>query len=133
MKLHHIGYAVRDIQESVSQFKLLGFESSSEAIDDPERNVKICFMRNHNQGVLIELIAPLNPKSPVTNWLGKNDCSPYHLCYESRNIHEDIGYFKSNGAKELSKPIPAPAIGGNLAAFLYLSSVGLLELVESNA
>ena len=131
MKLHHIGYAVRDIQESVSQFKLLGFEQHNEITDDTERNVKICFIRN--QDTLIELIAPLTPKSPVSVWLGKNDCSPYHLCYESRNIHEDIRYFKENGAKEIQKPLAAPAIEKNLVAFLYLSSVGIVELLENNA
>ena len=127
MKLHHIGYAVNDIQESVSQFKLLGYELHSETTDDPERNVKICFMRNQN--TLVELIAPLSPKSPVSNWLTKNGCSPYHLCYESRNIDEDIRYFKENGAKEISKPLAAPAIEGNLAAFLYLGSLGIVELI----
>jgi methylmalonyl-CoA/ethylmalonyl-CoA epimerase len=129
MKLHHIGYAVHDIQESAAQFALLGFEPASETTEDIERNVKICFMRN--QDILVELVAPLSPKSPVSNWLLKNDCSPYHFCYESRNIHEDIKYLKENGANEISKPLAAPAIEGKLAAFLYLRSLGIVELVEN--
>jgi len=130
LKLHHIGYAVRDIRESVSQFELFGFELYGEITDDPQRNVKICFMRN--QDTLVELIAPLNQNSPVSKWLEKNGCSPYHFCYESNNIKNDIRHFKENGAKEISKPLAAPAIEGKLVAFLYLSSLGIVELVENN-
>ncbi len=129
MKPHHVGYAVRDIQKSISQFALFGFEICSEMTDDLARNVKICFIRN--QDMLIELVAPLNADAPISNWLKMNDCSPYHLCYESRNIHEDIMLLKKNGAKEIQKPLPAPAIEGKEVVFLYLSSVGIIELVES--
>lgn len=131
MKLHHIGYAVHKIKESIDSFMLMGFEPCGEIVDDDIRKVKICFMKNGDS--LVELIAPLNEKSPVSQWLNKNGCSPYHLCYESYNINEDIKYLKDNGAKEISRPLEAPAINGNLVAFLYLSTVGIIELVEDKS
>ena len=58
MKIHHIGYAVRDIEKSIFEFESIGFEKVGESLDDIQRNVKIQLMKNDTS--LIELVSPLN-------------------------------------------------------------------------
>ena len=85
MKIHHIGYAVKDINLSLSTFLKIGYLQKSKIITDTQRNVKILFIENNS--VLIELVEPLNDKSPVKQILDKNQNIPYHICYCVKEIY----------------------------------------------
>lgn len=84
MNFHHIGYAVKQIDEAFKCFKLLGFSISSDIVEDTSRQVRICFIEN--KGVIIELIEPMNDKSPISNILSKNGPTPYHICIEVERL-----------------------------------------------
>lgn len=129
MRLHHIGYAVRNINDAAEYFISLGYEPCGNEVDDFERGVKICFFRDRN-GAKIELIAPLRDDSPVSLWLKKNGCSPYHLCYESSDIEQDLLTLNNKGFRVAVPMSPAPAVNGRRVVFLYNPHIGLIELIE---
>jgi len=92
------------------------------------RKVIIQFIENGDY--LIELVAPLNKESPVTNLLKKQGNSPYHICYKTNNLEKEISDLGNNGFVVISNFLKAPAINNKKVIFLYKKEIGLIELVE---
>lgn len=69
MDIHHIGYAVKNIEKARDTFKSLGFMEEGTVVFDEYRNVNILFLKN--QSYRIELIAPADMKkaSPVNCYI----------------------------------------------------------------
>ena len=150
MRLHHIGYAVKNIEESAKKFEMGGYRKSSVDFDDTHRNVRIVFLKNADDGPLLELVAPLNEngekaanaakeqneaqKSPVTRRLSlsHNTSEPYHLCYEVSNLNRMICELKRQSFYVVKPPEPAVAFHGKNVAFLLSRETGLLELLEKD-
>ncbi len=128
MKIHHIGYAVKDIAISSEKFEKLGYKNISGIVEDSERSVFIQFMEK--DGYLIELIAPLNDKSHINTILRKIGSSPYHICYEVHDIDTEIENLLKSGYVLIEKPDEAVAIANKKAAFLFNKDIGILELLE---
>jgi hypothetical protein len=79
--VHHVGYAVSDIEDSEKAFEILGFKTEGVKCNDPERNVDILFMKNH--AAMIELIAVADEGKrsdidAVRKWMQGGTTSPYH-------------------------------------------------------
>jgi len=129
MKLHHIGYAVRDISISAAEFERLDYRKCSEVTEDTDRNVRILFMEK--DGYVIELVAPLNGSSHINNILKKTGSGPYHFCYEVGNMDEEIHNMLENGYVLIEKAAEAAAIGNRRVAFLFSRDLGILELLEA--
>lgn len=93
MKIHHIGYAVKNIEKSRDAFLQLGYRNEGDIVVDDARNVKILFMVCGG-GQKLELIEAYNTEkpSPVDNYLRKQKdmAVPYHLCYEASDIEGKI-------------------------------------------
>jgi methylmalonyl-CoA/ethylmalonyl-CoA epimerase len=128
MKVHHLGYAVKNLSQSLEYFSLLDFIVVSGPVCDEKRDVEIAFIKNGDY--LIELISPLNDKSPITNYLDKIGNTPYHLCYETDNIDKTIAELRQQRYLIVERPSEAIAINKQRVAFLYHPSYGLLELIE---
>jgi len=128
MKIHHIGYAVNNIEDSLNEFKKLGYKCVENKIVDKKRKVIIQFIKNGYY--LIELVAPLGKESPVTNLLKKQGNSPYHICYETDNLEKEIKDLDDDGFVIISDLLKAPAINNKKVIFLYKKEIGLIELVE---
>lgn len=127
MKIAHIGYAVNSLEKSVKQFEALGYIPESDVFCDQTRHVRIQFWRNGDY--ILELIAPLDAESPIHDLLKKKGSSPYHICYETKDLSADIARLEKQGFKVISKPLPAPAINGCPVCFLFSPIIGLIELV----
>ena len=134
MKLHHLGYAVRDIEQSRRAFAALGYVSDGEVFPDVSRNCNILFMTAASGGADIELIATLDPAlpSPVASMLRKSPSALYHPCYETDDLEAQISRLEALGYRVLREAASAPAIGARAkVAFLYEPSVGIIELAEA--
>lgn len=59
MKIHHTGYAVKDLRKAAEKFLLLGFKISGDIVDDFSRKVSVQFLED-SSGVRVELVSPLN-------------------------------------------------------------------------
>ena len=127
MIIDHVGYAVKDIDKSRIQFELLGFEFQ-DLISDFDRNVYILF--GELNGYRIELVAPITSGSVIDDYLHKVGPAPYHFCYRSGNIEEDIDRLSENGFKVVIPALPAVAFNNRRVVFMYSIACGLIEMVE---
>ena len=128
-RFHHIGIAVKSIDETAAMYVSAGYEKS-ETVYDPVQNVHICFLSKESMP-LTELLAPNDEASPVYQTLQKNGVTPYHCCYEVDDLEETVDKLRKIRYVATSKPVPAIALGGRRVCFLYHKKVGLIELVES--
>ena len=128
---HHIGIACRDIDKTREFYLGLGY-TASPVVDDPLQHVRICFLDKEGAPRL-ELLQPLDDQSPVARTLATAGVTPYHFCYEVRNIDEAIATLRTKRFLLVSGPVPACALGDRRIAFLYNKNNGLIELVENPA
>lgn len=128
---HHIGIACRDIDKTREFYLGLGY-TASPVVDDPLQHVRICFLDKEGAPRL-ELLQPLDDQSPVARTLATAGVTPYHFCYEVRNIDEAIAALRTKRFLLVSGPVPACALGDRCIAFLYNKNNGLIELVENPA
>ena len=128
MKLHHIGYAVKNVEKDKEQFLNLGFEKVSDVIIDDSRKIKIIFVKK--DACLIELIEPISEDSPTYNILKKNGNSPYHICFITDDLEKEIKHLKSESYLNVAKASPAIAFNNNLVVFMYKKEIGLIEILE---
>lgn len=137
MTLHHLGYAVRSIEQSRLAFEALGYKPTTNIFADTSRNCNIQFLEISNGEKSgfpsIELIATLDPNlpSPVTTLVKKAQSVLYHPCFVATDITTEILKLTENGYRLLHDTAPAPAIGETaVVAFLHEPNVGLIELVQ---
>ncbi|SHJ67063.1 VOC family protein [Paramaledivibacter caminithermalis] len=128
MKIHHIGYAVKDIDFSINQFKKIGYKMHKDKVIDDNRKVIIQFMKNNSY--MIELISPLDKDSPINNIIKKVGSGPYHICYETNDIEKEIDILLKDKYILIEKPSKAIAIENRIVAFLFNKDIGIIELVE---
>jgi len=126
--VHHIGYAVPDIDKALVEFAALGWKTCSDVTDDESRQVKIVFMEQ--SGYKIELVAPLSDESPIKKTLKKGSGTPYHICYEVDNLEAAEAELKKAKFIPFKKAAVAPAISGRRVEFMYAKQNGVIELVE---
>ena len=130
-KFHHIGFATKDIDATASVYEQGGYLRLG-AVFDPIQNVNICWLTKEGMPT-VELVAPVDEKSPVNKTLEKVGVSPYHCCYVVDNIEESVVELKKQRYILVSKPAEAIAFRGSRVCFLYNKNMGLIELVEAPA
>lgn len=130
-RFHHIGIAVRDIDATAALYVKGGY-NRTESIEDKIQNVYICWLVKDGMPT-VELLAPIDEKSPVTATLEKMGVTPYHTCYEVDDLEASMKELRKQKYVLVSKPAEAVAIHGARVCFLYNKNVGLIELVEAPA
>ena len=131
MKFHHNGVAVYDIDATSPLYEQGGYKRSA-TIFDPIQNVRICFLTKEDAPT-IELLAPVDEKSPVNKTLEKNGVTLYHTCYVVDSIEDTVAALRKQRYVMVSKPAKAVAFLGSKVCFLFNKNVGLIELVEAPA
>lgn len=130
-KFHHIGVAVRELDATATVYEQGGYKRSS-SMFDPIQNVNICWLTKDGAPT-VELLAPVDEKSPVNKTLEKVGVSPYHCCYEVDNLEDACAELRKQRYIMVSKPAEAVAFCGSRVCFLFNKNVGLIELVEAPA
>ena len=131
MIFHHIGVAVKDINATASVYEQGGYKRSS-SVFDPIQNVNICWLTKDG-APMVELLAPVDEKSPVNKTLEKVGVSPYHCCYIVDNVEDAASELRKQKYIMVSKPAEAVAFCGSRVCFLFNKNMGLIELVEAPA
>ena len=117
-KFHHIGLSVKSIDSLFPNTK---------SVIDPIQKVKVAFVSL--QGTTIELLEPLNEKSPIYNNL-KNNNKLCHICFEVSNIENAIKNGEKAGFHIIQKPVPAIALGNRKVCFLFHRDYHVVELLQ---
>lgn len=131
LNFHHIGVATNNIDTTASEYELGGYKRSA-SIFDPVQNVNICWLTKEGMPT-VELLAPVDEKSPVNKILEKNGVTPYHICWIVSDIEEAALQLRKQHYVMVSKPSEAVALCGSRVAFFYNKAVGLIEIVEEPA
>lgn len=131
IKFHHFGLAVKDFEFALRFYSNLNYDFSKPIVDKIQ-NVEL-IMCTSKTFPSVELIKPVNKKSPINNYLSKNNEIIYHTCYEIGNYEEGIEkLFSKNRAICISKPQPAILFKGRLVSFYYIKDVGIIEILQKD-
>ena len=125
MRLHHVGYVVKDISEYE---KNLIFEEKLKEIFDPVQNSKMAFYSNFGDSY-IELIQPLNEESFTYNYPLRKGSAYHHLCYEASSITElDLVVMEQNLVL-VRGPLPAILFNNREVWFYFSRNKQIVEFV----
>ena len=128
MKVHHVGYFVKNIEKSLKTFMSLGYEVEQETVRDEYRGIDITFLMK--DGYRVELVSPYTQESVVYDLRKKMGNSPYHICYEVDNLDKAIEELQEQRFVVSQEPHEAVAIEGKRVCFLVHGQIGIIELVE---
>ena len=130
--MDHIGYAVRDIQETAAPYVAAGWHLS-EVYDEQVQQAKIAFLTKPSM-TTIELVAPLSEGggAPVDKILRSQGVAPYHICYVVEDIWESIEDLHQENFVPLFMPVKSIAMNNREICYLYHEHVGVIELVSKN-
>ena len=134
LKLHHIGIATSDIEKAIAYHEMLfHLKPVTPIIEDHIQNVSVVLLSNsETSDTPIELIAPLNKVSPVSNFL-KKAIHLYHICFEVDNIDSALTEAIKHKSILLSKPAPAKLFSNRRVAFVYSSEGYIVEFLEKSS
>ncbi len=129
-RLNHVAIAVRDLPDTLRFYEeAFGLEASPIS-ELPSQGVRIASITLEN--VKIEFISPLNPISPISDFLTKRGDGLHHITFETSTIQREREKMKKKGIRTLSD---SPAIGyeGNPIIFLNPKDTRgvLIELEET--
>jgi methylmalonyl-CoA/ethylmalonyl-CoA epimerase len=128
-RIHHLGYAVEDL-EAASLFYKENFGAlpgEPEAVE--EQGIVVTMFRVGESR--IELVQPTRPDSPVGKFLARRGEGFHHVAYQVDDLEAVLTHLRSNGV-ELVDEKPRIGAGGTRMAFVHpKDTFGVLtELVE---
>jgi methylmalonyl-CoA epimerase len=128
LAVHHIGVAVPSIDAAMHFYgDKLGL-SLFDSVDLPERQLKVAFVKTAN--LLIELLEPTDPDTPVARFLERRGPGLHHLCFGTPDIREHLRDLKDKGV-ELIDDTPRPGAHGEVAFLQPAATLGvLIELIQ---
>jgi methylmalonyl-CoA/ethylmalonyl-CoA epimerase len=131
LKLHHVGFVVKNIQESLGEIKkYIDFETIGKPEFIGTHKVNVCFLKLEN--INLEFIEPADEQSPISDFLKQKSGGFHHICFEVVDIKKEIKKYEQKGARIIIEP----KIGfeNRLTAFVYLNlkntECNLIELAE---
>ena len=127
--VQHIGIAVKDLETSIETFENLFGIRCGRRERIAASKVEVAFFDMGNTHV--ELVAPVDPESPISRYLEKHGSGIHHICFDVEGIDDWLETLKSKGVKLLNET-PREGAEGHRVAFINPSSAGgiLFELSE---
>lgn len=128
--LHHIGYVVPSIAESLERWQAtLSVVSVSAIFRDDIQRAQVLFLEFASGGPTLELVEPVGGDSPVAGFLQKGG-GLHHLCFEVDDLQEQIRRVKARRGMLLRRPQPAVAFGGRQIAWMITRDKLLVEYLQ---
>ena len=131
-KINHIAIAVPNVKEAALKWQQALNMKKSEIIILEEHGVKVVFLEFSN--LKIELLEPLNNKSPISKFLEKNPKGGmHHICFEVEKIKETINSLKNKNINILGDGNPKIGAHNKPVVFLHPNDLSgtLVELEET--
>ncbi|MCD7815131.1 MAG: VOC family protein [Bacteroides sp.] len=126
--LHHIGFAVTDMQETKSLFARNGYVADT-ILYDEALQVELCYLHKP-ETVSIELVRQLNPEALENRLIGQVGATVYHLCYEVPDL--DLAYQEllGQGYQPLFSPVSVEVLNGSRICYFHHPHLGYIELLQ---
>lgn len=131
LSLHHVGYAVRDIEAMAAKYVArLGYEVSTPVIHDPLQTAHVQFLKLARDAAYLEFVSPDSGESALAEAV-KRGGGLNHVCYTAGLLEETIAHLEENGMRLISEPKPGVAFGGRRICWLLGERERVpIELVE---
>jgi methylmalonyl-CoA/ethylmalonyl-CoA epimerase len=129
--LHHVGFVVSSIQDTVRGFaESIGAQWDEKIFHDPNQGVNVTFLQTaQSADPLTELVEPASDKSPVLPFL-KRGGGLHHLCFVVDSLEKQLELCRSQGTLVVRAPLPAVAFAGRRIAWVYTRQKLLIEYLE---
>lgn len=126
--IDHLGIAVKNLESAKKFYESIGMQVMPNEVIEAE-GVKLAMVTAGESR--IELLEPLNEKSPIAKFLDKRGEGLHHVALHVQNLQETVDRMKANGTQFISDEIKIGA-GGHLYVFVHPKSAGgvLMELVQ---
>jgi methylmalonyl-CoA/ethylmalonyl-CoA epimerase len=130
MNLHHVGYAVGEIEPTASSYcKRFGYQACTPIIHDPLQTAYVQFFRLPGDQTYLEFVAPDGPNSKLSNAVARQ-ITLNHLCFAVDDIEKATEDLRKTGMAVMSRPVPAVAFAGRRISWLMGRDSVPIELVE---
>jgi methylmalonyl-CoA/ethylmalonyl-CoA epimerase len=118
--VHHLGFAVTDLEEAVSTYgRLFGATlEHRDAVGDQGVEAASVFVG----GSRIELLAPTGGDTPVGRFLAKRGPGMHHVAYEVEDVSAELRRLAEAGVHLIDEH-PRPGLFGLEVAFVHPDSV----------
>lgn len=129
MKIHHVGIAVANLEESIALYRsLFGAEVADRQTNEKE-GLEAAFLRVGDDE--LELMAALHGDSPIGKFVAKKGPGLHHVAFAVSDIDKAMQEARQAGL-ELIDAEPRMGMHGVRIAFIHPKSTGgvLTELVE---
>jgi methylmalonyl-CoA/ethylmalonyl-CoA epimerase len=125
----HIGFAVHDIDESITFYSAMFGITDWERMALPDRFMDVAVARVG--GVLLELIAPTSDAAAFAKYLREHGPGMHHIAYRVDDVAAALAQLKARGA-QLIDETPRVGLHNHLVAFVHPKSMQgvLVELVQ---
>jgi methylmalonyl-CoA/ethylmalonyl-CoA epimerase len=132
IRLHHVGFVVKSIPESVDRFaKSIAACWDGQIFLDPLQGARVTFLLSPGpEYSCVELVEPAGEKSPVSGFLVRGG-GIHHLCYEVKSLDRQLEYSRSLKGQVVRPPMPAVAFDGRRIAWVFTRDRLLVEFLES--
>jgi methylmalonyl-CoA/ethylmalonyl-CoA epimerase len=130
--IDHIGIAVQDHKNSVSNWEKLTGEKSGIVEKIDEQGVLLSKLKL-KEGPVIELLASTGEETPVGRFLKKKGQGIHHICFQVENLDFLVESLKKNGVRFVQE-VPVKGSEGSRIIFIHPSDFNgvLIELKESD-
>ena len=128
LRLDHIGIAVKNLDESIKFYEMLGLKSTGKE-EVTEQKVRVAFLPTGDSE--LELLESTAPDGPIARHIEKNGEGIQHVALRVDNIDAALAEMKEKGIRLIDEK-PRYGAGGARIAFIHPKSTGgiLLELSE---
>jgi methylmalonyl-CoA/ethylmalonyl-CoA epimerase len=128
-QIDHIGIAVRDLNMAIATYQgalNIDFKGTEEVAQQ-----KVMVAKFTVGGVMIELLQPTHPESPIARFLEKKGEGMHHIAYRVRDIDGCLRDLSAKGVSLIDERARI-GVGGSRIAFIHPRGAHgvLTELVE---
>ena len=129
MKIDHIGIAVKNVQDALSQYEKILHISNVPTEEVPSEKVRIAMIPVGE--TRIEFLEPLSEDSAIAKFIAEKGEGIHHIAFAVEDIKGDIGRLSEAGLRVLY-PEPRPGSHGKMITFIHPKSAKgvLLELCQ---
>ena len=126
-RIAHVGVAVPDLDVALAFYRdVLGLEAHEPEVADGATIVALPF-----GDAQVELLAPLQPDSPIARFLTRRGPGIHHICYRVADLDAALTACRDAGYRLIDE-VPRLGAGGRRIAFVHPGATAgiLLELTE---
>ena len=127
--IHHLGVAVRDLDEAIATYERLFAARLEHRAEVPDQGVEAASLFVGQSR--LELLAPTGPDTPVGRFLERRGPGMHHVAYEVDDVAAELSELAAAGAQLIDES-PRAGLFGLEVAFVHPDAVhGVLTEVVS--